>query len=183
MNKLVANTFVKLHLNPSEDTEAGKPTTPANPTAPATPGVPVVTDLLTDLLGFTSTKPQLVKVAAGINYYTDRDYQIKSAPSYLLDASLIKTANNDKISKLNSFLSFKVSKAATVYVAYDPRGARIPSWLQGFTKTSDKLGVDDPKIANLTVYKKDYSAGTVTLGANLAGNALGALCQYVVMVK
>ncbi|MBL4678632.1 MAG: hypothetical protein JKY70_20915 [Mucilaginibacter sp.] len=180
LNKLVADTFIKLHAAPSENTEAAKPTTPATP---AVPSVPVVTELLTDLLSFTSNKPQSVKVAAGINYYTDRDYQIKSAPGYLLNASLIKTANNDKVSKQNSFLSFKLSKAATVYVAYDPRGARIPTWLQGFTKTADKLGVNDPKIANLTIYKKDYAAGTVTLGGNLAGNALGALCQYAVMVK
>jgi hypothetical protein len=102
----------------------------------------------------------------------------------LVNASLIKTANDDKVSTLNSFVSFKVSKAATVYIAYDPRASKIPSWLQSFTKVSDKLQINDPKLASMNIYKKEYAAGTVTLGGNMQGSAIGgALCQYVLMVK
>jgi hypothetical protein len=170
INKLVADTFEKLQgsaLNP----EVSKPD-------PA----PVVTELLTNLVGYTTAKPLIAKLAVGNTYYTDRTYQITSIPSYLNKASLIKTANDDKLSKLSTLVSFKLSRPATVYVAYDPRATKIPAWLLNFTKTTDKLGINDPKLATMSIYKKDYEAGTYPLGGNLSGSAVGALCQYILMV-
>ncbi|AMR33488.1 hypothetical protein A0256_19710 [Mucilaginibacter sp. PAMC 26640] len=159
INKLIADSFEKLQ------------------------SVPVVTELLTDLIGYTSAKLQTAKLTVGATYYTDRVYQITSGPDYILNGKLIKTANDDKLSKLTSFLSFKVHKNATVYVGYDSRAKKLPTWLEGFTKTSETLGVDDPKIATLNIFKKEFPAGLVTLGANLSGPAIGALCQYVVVIK
>ncbi|TFF30391.1 glycosyl hydrolase [Mucilaginibacter psychrotolerans] len=159
INKLVANTF-----------EAWQ-------------SPPVVTEFLTNLVGYTSTMPQPETLKLGATYYTDRDYTITSAPAYLINAHLIKTANDDKISKLSSFVSFKISKPATVYVAYDPRATKLPGWLQGFTKATETLGIDDPKLASMDIYQKDYPAGTVLLGANLSDLATGALCQYVIVVR
>lgn len=150
---------------------------------PISPPAPVITELFSNLLGYTATKPQASLIALGTTYYTDRIYQIKSIPSYLANASLIKTANNDKTSSLSSFISFNLNRSATVYVAYDPRATKLPTWLQGFTKLTDKFEINDPKLAGFNLYKKDYTAGSVTLGANLSGGATGALCQYVLMVK
>jgi len=165
INKLAAETF--------KNTGAGNPVT----------SIPVVTELLTNVVGYTSDKPQLAKLTVGATYYNDRTYQIKSAPSFLINAQLIKTANDAKVSTLNQFVSFNLSAPATICIAYDPRASKLPTWLQGFTKTTDKLGINDPKLASMNLYKKDYTAGTVTLGGNLSGSAGGALCQYVLMVK
>jgi hypothetical protein len=119
----------------------------------------------------------------GNTYYTDRVYQITSIPSYLTNALLIKTANDDKLSKLSTLVSFKLNRPATVYVAYDPRATKLPVWLQNFTRTTDKLEINDPKLTTMSIYKKDYEAGSYTLGGNLSGSATGALCQYVLMVN
>lgn len=174
LKKIVAESFAKLNETPPSGTDEAKPTTPS---------IPVVTELFTNLLGYTTKKPQTAKLAVNALYYTDRDYQIKSIPGYLINASLIKTANDDKISTLNSFVSFKLNQAATIYIAYDPRANKIPAWLQGYTKTADKLSTNDPKLAALDIYKKDYAAGSITIGGNMSGSAKGALCQYVLMLK
>jgi hypothetical protein len=171
INKLVADTFEKL-LSSVSSPEVSKP-------APA----PVVTELLTNVVGYTIAKPLIAKLAVGNTYYTDRVYQITSIPSYLNNVSLIKTANDDKLSKLSTLVSFKLNRPATVYVAYDPRATKLPVWLQNFTRTTDKLGINDPKLAAMNIYKKDYEAGTYPLGGNLSDSAAGALCQYVLMVK
>ncbi|MBE9586783.1 hypothetical protein IM792_20205, partial [Mucilaginibacter sp. JRF] len=135
------------------------------------------------LSGSSKAKLQTVKLAVGAVYYADRTYKIKSVPSYLANTSFIKAANDDKINTQNTFLTFKVSRASTVYVAYDPRAKKLPTWLQGFTKVSEQLGIDDPKLAGMNLYKKDYAAGTISVGGNLAGSATGALCQYILIVK
>ncbi|AMR33497.1 hypothetical protein A0256_19760 [Mucilaginibacter sp. PAMC 26640] len=183
INKLVADTFEKLSAKPS-NTEESKPepaTAPAPVTAPAP--APVAVDLVTNLVSYTAAKPVLAKLTTGSTYYLDRDYQIKSISASLINASLIKTANDDKLSTSKSLISFKLNRAATVFVAYDTRAKKIPTWLQGFSKTTEKLGTNDPKLASLAIYKKDYPAGTFTLGGNLSDSATGALCQYVLMVN
>jgi len=171
--KQVAETFQKLLANPvpvvTEPVPAAKP--------------PVVTELVTNLVGYNSSNPQLTNMTAGTIYYSDRDYQVKAFPAYLNNATLIKTANDDKVSKVNSFMSFSLTKAATVYVAYDPRAKKLPNWLQDFKKVADKFEINDPKLASMNIYKKEYATGNITLGGNMSGAASGALCQYIVMIK
>ncbi|TFF33278.1 glycosyl hydrolase [Mucilaginibacter psychrotolerans] len=171
INKMVANTFEKLQVIGSNP-EISKPS--------AAPGV---IDLLANVVGYTTAKPITAKMTVGSTYYTDRVYQITSMPAYLNNASLIKTANDDKLSKLSTLVSFKLNRPATIYVAYDPRANRLPAWLQIFTKTAENLAVNDPKLATMNIYKKDYEAGSYSLGGNLSDSATGALCQYVLMVN
>jgi len=177
LNKLVSDTFMKLHAAATDVT-----TDPSKPVA-TTPATPAVIELLANINTATRATVQVTKLAVGTKYYVDRDYEIKAAPSNLLNAFLIKATNDDKVSKLNSYMSFTLNRAATVYIAYDPRATKLPAWLQGWTKITDKLGINDPKLAAMNIYKKEYTAGTVNIGGNLAGLAAGALCQYIVIVK
>jgi hypothetical protein len=174
INRLAGDNFIKL-------TAGGLPTTPQTPVT--SPTVPVTNELVTNLTTATGTKPQLTKLILGANYYTDRDYRITAAPGSILNASLIKTAISDKASTLNSYLSFKLNRASTVYIAYDPRLGTLPTWLQSWTKVADKVGITDPDIKSMNLYAKDYNAGTVTLGGNRSSLATGAFCQYFVILK
>ncbi|TSD63346.1 T9SS type A sorting domain-containing protein [Inquilinus sp. KBS0705] len=139
--------------------------------------------LITNITATTGKTYPLTQLHSGIEYYTDRAYTIANVPNILEGVATIRTANDDKANKSVSMLSFNLSDTATVYVAYDPRGTTLPAWLKGWQKLSDKLGVHDPKITSLNLYTKNFNPGKVVLGGNLASPAMGAQCQYVVLVK
>jgi N-acetylneuraminic acid mutarotase len=121
------------------------------------------------------------ELVVGTTYYTDRDYTIQSIPAALINTPFIKTANNDKSLNSSTLLTFKLSRAATIYVAYDSRATTLPAWLSGWQKLTDKLVVSDAKLPGFILYTKYFPAGNVSLGANMASPAAGALCQYLIM--
>lgn len=182
-NKAAANSLIQGYNAASTAVPVTPPVVPVTPpVVPVTiPPVPVA--LVTNITAPTGRKYQLSKLTTGAAYYTDRTYNITSVPSYLVDAPFIQTANDDKISKSNSALTFTLNRATTVYIAYDPRATTLPTWLQGWKKLADKVGINDPKLASFDLYSKDFSAGQVTLGGNMNGAAAGALCQYLVIAK
>jgi N-acetylneuraminic acid mutarotase len=137
--------------------------------------------LISNIKSTAAGSYQLSALHTGVVYYTDRDYMITTVPSALTDAPFIKTACDDKVSKASTQISFNLADDATVYVAYDPRATALPAWLSGWKKLSDKLGINDAKISNFNLYSKDYSAGAVNLGGNMASPAAGALSQYLVI--
>jgi N-acetylneuraminic acid mutarotase len=139
--------------------------------------------LITDITATTGKTYSLTQLHSGMVYYTDRAYTIADVPNMLEGIATIRTANDDKVNKSVSMLSFNLSDTATVYVAYDPRGATLPAWLNGWQKLPDKLGVNDPKITSLNLYIKTFNPGKVILGGNLASPAVGAQCQYLVLAK
>ncbi|WP_242919899.1 kelch repeat-containing protein [Pontibacter liquoris] len=145
---------------------------------------PVAAATLISNVAATSGKSyKVADLAVGALMYTDRTYKITSVPSTLTGATLIQTANDDKKSTSTSLLSFDLSEAATVYVAYDPRATALPTWLSGWTKLADKLGVDDSQISAMNLYSKSFAAGKVTLGGNLASPAAGSQTNYLVVAK
>ena len=95
--------------------------------------------------------------------YIDRSYKFTDIPVYLEGATYIKTANDDKGSVGDDFLSFDVNQDVTVYVAHDDFITDKPSWLLDFTDTGDQLVTTDK---SLSIYAKKFPAGTVTLGGN-----------------
>lgn len=125
----------------------------------------------------------LSTVAQGNSVYIDRNYIFTSVPSILQNAQFIRTANDDKTNTSANFLSFDLSKNSMVYVAYDPRGTTLPSWMSGWTKISDKLGFNDANITAFDLYQKSFAAGHYTLGGNLASPASGAMTNYIVIAK
>ncbi len=139
--------------------------------------------LVTNLAVNSNRTYALDQLAVGIVHYTDRNYVVTSAPSFLNGETMIRTANDDKMSTLTSLISFTLSRPATVYIAYDPRVTSLPAWTNGFQKTTSVIGVNDSKINNMELYSKQFAAGNVSLGGNMASPAAGALTGYFVVIK
>ncbi len=109
----------------------------------------------------------------GVAAYIDRDYTYSNVPSYLLGATYIKPANNDKSVSGSAHIRFTLDEASSVYVAYDARAGK-PSWLSNYVDTGNSLKTDQ----TLNLYKREFSAGPVSLN----GNNNDSVSHYVVIV-
>jgi hypothetical protein len=114
--------------------------------------------------------------------YVDRSYTYISVPAAYQNKTYIKTANDDKHSTGDSFMTFDINLDASVYVAHDDRIETKPSWMSSFTDTGDDL-VDDGESVHYSLYKKDFSAGTVTLGGNEGGGQPDCGMYTVVIIE
>ena len=139
--------------------------------------------LISDISATSGRTYNIGQLAVGTTVYTDRAYQVTSVPADINNAPYIRTANDDKYNTSTSLLSFNLSKEATVYIAYDPRGTVLPQWLSSWQKLTTQLGVNDSKITHMDLYMKVFPAGRVTLGGNLASPASGALNNYIVIAQ
>ena len=116
----------------------------------------------------------------GSPYYTDRSYTIRTMPATLHGLTAIKTKNNDKANTQATLLTFTLSRDAILYVAYDSRATRYPSWLTAaYTRTGETIQTTDTP---LTVWRRDVKAGEVTLPGNLYGNPAGVGSNYLVLL-
>lgn len=106
---------------------------------------------------------QIDNLQTGERVYTDRSYTFTNIPAPLAGSTYIKTANSDKNSSGNSFLSFTVNQPVTVYVGHDNRVNPKPSWLNSFTATGTSLVTSDTP---LNLYSKSFPAGIIALGGN-----------------
>ena len=107
-------------------------------------------------------------VQIGDLVYVDRNYTIQGLPAFLENAIYVQTANNDKQSDGNDFLSFLTTKDVVVYLAYDYRIDLKPNWMADFSITGTQVITSD---TIFDVYYKYYPAGTVTLGGNYGTSA------------
>jgi len=126
------------------------------------------------------------KLQVGNRYYLDRVYTLTSIPPGLAlgGEEWIMTRNGDKGNTSDSFLEFTIEQDCIVYVAYDRRATFLPSWLANkFVQTSLSISVADAAMDRFGVFKKSFSAGTVSLGGNLSSGAAGAGSNYVVIVQ
>jgi len=114
-------------------------------------------------------------ITTGAQVYIDRTYTYSSVPALVEGATYIKTANDDKGSSGDAFLSFNVDQNVTIYVGHDDRAASKPSWMVSFNDTGDDLMTTD---ATLSIFARDSQAGTITLG----GNQASTYSMYVVMI-
>jgi len=114
--------------------------------------------------------------ANGKLIYLDRSYAFSSLPAAYIGLDFLRAANDDKGATGNSFLSFDVNQPVTVYVAHHDLISTKPSWLGSFTDNGDNITVSG---ATHSIFAKQVSAGTVTLG----GNAGGSRSMYVILVK
>jgi uncharacterized repeat protein (TIGR02543 family) len=143
--------------------------------------LPVSSALITNITATSGRNYVLSTLAVGVTFFSDRTYQITSVPGFLNNASFIKTPNDDKTSTATSLLSFNLTQSATIFVVYDTRGTTLPSWLNGWQKLSYLVGINDPKVSFMDIYCKNFAAGNVTFGGNLASPAAGALNNYFVV--
>ncbi len=112
-------------------------------------------------------------IAEGDEQFIDRGFTWESLGDFA-GMAYIRTANDDKSESGESFLSFAVNRKATVYVAYR-HDTDLPPWLSSWSATGEQVCGDGCS----EVYKKDFDAGTVTLGGNMPG---GAGNMYTVFV-
>ena len=127
---------------------------------------------------------QLDIAAVGSLAYVDRSYTITELPDTLRSIYLLKTANTDKNSALDSFLTFNLSQPTLFYVAYDQRVTTPPDWLKkNFTQTGDYVLLSDK--TRLSLWRQDAVAGKMTLGANKAAgfSTSGAYSMYLVLYR
>lgn len=123
-------------------------------------------------------------LAVGKTYYSDSSYTIASLPSGFEGLAFIETKNSDRKRKSQSWLSFDVNRDVAVYVCYDKKFSSPPAWVTAsFTKTGDQIGTSLADQSYLRVWKKLYSAGTITLGANMALGCSGSGSNYIVVIE
>jgi hypothetical protein len=123
----------------------------------------------------------------GDRYYADRCYRLVAVPSELTGAVWIPTVNDDKLAETERFLSFMSSRPTTVYVGFDPRATKPPDWLDGWTRTAEKIEVAGEIIRRFDLYRRDFEPGSVILGGTSAPGAdwgdRGRSSYYVVALK
>ncbi|UCD02612.1 MAG: fibronectin type III domain-containing protein [Candidatus Aenigmatarchaeota archaeon] len=128
-------------------------------------------------LNVTNINPSNYETAylvEGDDYYIDRTYTITNIPSAYEGLLWIKTANNDKGSTGDNFLTFDVNKDVTVYVGYASISP-IPAWLNTWTEENQQVTTT---ILNYDLYSKNYSAGQIGLGGNEGGDSM-----YIVLLR
>ncbi len=121
-------------------------------------------------------------VDVGDQYYTDRDYTITSLPDPFKNCLWIKTQNSDKFNTYDDFIHFYLETDAIVYVAYDNRASSVPHWLLSHFERTQYTIENTDEYCNFTIWKGQFAAGEVTLGANIANGAEGVLTNYVVFI-
>ena len=142
------------------------------------PGSPVQLPLVVDNLNRPTYKQNLLEV--GDEYYIDAtSFTLSNIPTELDGGTWIMTANADRTNSALGFLSFRVEREITVYVAYDS-DAVLPDWLlTPFADTGLEIGTTN---GALHLYSRDYASGsTIELDGNRAGGGTGT-SNYMVIV-
>ena len=117
----------------------------------------------------------------GKRVYGDREYVFAdSVPAPLLGRTYIRMLNADRAKTGASIVTFKLWTRASVWVAIDARVTKIPGWLADWQATDLRLRTTDPN-AERILYRKDFQAGTITLGSNVPGESLDA-SMYTVII-
>jgi len=119
----------------------------------------------------------------GVEYYTDRSYQLTNVPAWYEGMETIITPNDDRNRTDSSgYLSFTMPYDGTVYVAYDSRAISVPTWLNGFLDTGDTILTSLSTQPSLKIYSRDYDAGDIiNFGANKAPGFTGSIVSnYIV---
>jgi hypothetical protein len=133
--------------------------------------------------GVLASKFAETTLTSGIEYYTDRSYQLTSVASFYDDMEAIITPNDDRNrTDASGYLTFTMPYDGTVYVAYDSRATSLPNWMNGFIDTGDVIETSLSTQPYLNIYSRAYEQGDiVNLGANKATGFVGdTVSNYIV---
>jgi len=122
-------------------------------------------------------------LTGGVEYYTDRSYQLTGVPASYRDMEMIMTPNDDRNrTDASGYLTFTMPYDGTVYVAYDSRVNSLPNWMSGFVYTGDVINTSLSSQPSLKIYRRNYSKGAiVNFGGNkAAGFSGGTVSNYFV---
>ncbi|MBC7995738.1 MAG: DUF1929 domain-containing protein [Rhizobacter sp.] len=111
--------------------------------------------------------------------FGDRTFTFTTVPSQVAGSAWIRAANDSKGFAGNPTVSFTINRSADVYVAIDDRIGAPFGWMTtGWVSTGIKLVNNEATPRPLTLYRKNFAAGTVSLGGAATGNNM-----YSVIVK
>jgi hypothetical protein len=128
----------------------------------------------------------VVPLAVGAEYYVDRRYTVASFPAWIDGALLIRTANDDKLARDESFLNFMTSRTTTLTIGFDRRAKRLPYWLDEWEPVQGRIEVEGDAMRFFSLYRREFPAGRIELGANHAAGADWAhegSSHYIVLVS
>ncbi|MBN2354941.1 DUF4038 domain-containing protein [candidate division KSB1 bacterium] len=126
----------------------------------------------------TPSTYQWAYLHVGDEYYMDRTLTLLDIPVGYQNLLWLKTKNDDKEINEEPFITFTITAAATIYIAYDESVATVPAWLNTWTRTDDRILTTDD--VALVIYEKYFTAGSVEMGGNAGGHSKS---MYVVLVK
>jgi hypothetical protein len=133
----------------------------------------------------TGARYEVAEAAVGTACYTDRQYRILELDGSLAGGLLVRTADKDKYVTVPEHLTLNLAEPATVSVCVDTRITALPGWLNGWSYAGTGVVVEtgDGAACPMKVYRKNVSAGTLTLGGNGVGAASGDRSNYLVIVN
>lgn len=132
-----------------------------------------------------SSKFEETPMKVGALCYTDRNYTITGGvPDWMIGRTLIRTVNDERSNSSSSgYVRFTNSDDWWVYVLFDSRSAKVPSWLSGWELTSYKIYTSLSSQPYFKVYRKKFAAAQcVDLGGNYAsGSSIETRSNYMVV--
>ncbi|HJM62793.1 MAG: c-type cytochrome [Roseibacillus sp.] len=128
-----------------------------------------------------SYRAELGGLQRGVLVYADRTYTFTEIPEALAGATYIRTHNDDKANRDQSFLRFKINLPATLYLAYDGRASPPKPLIDGMEKTDMVVRMSNGE--KFPVYRRPLEAGEVVLGGNKVGGRGGESMYQVFLTK
>ena len=151
------------------------------------PERPADDELVKQIVTTSDNSYALGRLRVGETFFTDRPYTITDLPAFLEGARVIKTPNDDKRLTDPNLLQLYLAEEAIAYLAYDPRGSQLPTWLDDWTKTDEVIGTTDPGSDYYEVYTRIVPRAVfaaypfvLRVGGNLAAPAAGSEMNYIV---
>jgi len=125
------------------------------------------------------------KCGKGDKVYMDRDYKFTGFSNSEYDGRwCITFPNDDKRNSSEKYVTFELNRPASVYVYFDRRMSRPPSWTGSlYNKNSKKVYTDDDDMDYFVVYSCKSHPGNITLGGPHFQGGDGAKAMYVVAFK
>jgi PKD repeat protein len=124
-------------------------------------------------------------LSVGTLYFTNEQSEISQVPPELEGAPIIRPSSiPDRTSTAAVALTFRITQAATIYVAYDPRPhatSTPPNWLANHW-TVETFDVPLRSWFDFRLYRRDFPANSVIeLGGNRAAGWSGNNSMYFVI--
>jgi hypothetical protein len=137
------------------------------------------------VFGVSRTGYAATLLEPGQPLYVDSPLSVAEPVSPLLRGqTFIQTLNREgsQTSSTTSYLSFRIDRPSTVYVALDRRNTPVPAWLASWKPSDAAFSLSDGSQGRV-LFSKPFPAGPVTLGANReAGSPLGVGMYSVIIV-
>lgn len=116
---------------------------------------------------------------AGREVYADADVRIRSLPGNLSDCDLVSPPSDG-----SADVRFTVADHVEVYVAYDPRIATLPDWLDHWAPLRDTVATTHPLAPKFSLVRLRYTPDQIVqLGRNGTLADGGRAAMYFVIVR